>query len=167
MTIQELEAKIKEFSLELEKLKKEEEETKQTKPWKSEYGNAYWYVSPIGKSLTYTNIDTDFNTRSYDFGNYYRTEELAKQDAKEQRLRNRVRQLRDTLCEGYKFNRANCNYCIYYSARYKEFVFYERYTFCIGEVYFDNIEHAKQACDALNSEFDEEYMEDFFNGNQD
>lgn len=59
------------------------------------------------------------------------------------------------------------NYCIYYNARYKKFSFSERYSLGIGEIYFDNVGHAKQACDVLNNEFDEEYMEDFFNGNQD
>lgn len=167
MTIQELEAKIKEFSLELEKLKKEEE-TKQIKPWKSGLGEQYYYVSHVGECLewfTHTNLNSDFNDRCYDFGNYYRTKQLAKQDAKEQKLRNRVRQLRDTLCEGYKFNRADYNYCIYYSTRDKKFEFGERYVFYIGEIYFDDAEHAEQACNVLNNEFNEAYMEEIFNGN--
>lgn len=166
MTVQELEAKVKELNLEIEKLKKEEE-TRQTKPWKSEYEKEYWYVSPIGECLTYTNISSDFNDKSYDFGNYYRTEELAKQDAKEQKLRNRVRQLRDMLCEGYKFTPEAFNYCIYYSKNQKRFAFCEPCSFYIGEIYFDTAKHAKQACDTLNSEFNEEYMEEIFNGNKD
>lgn len=169
MTIQELEAKVKELNLELEKLK-EEEKTKQTKlwkleSWKSEYGNQYYYVNSFGECLKYTRINSYINYKSYDFGNYYRTRELAEQDAKEQKLRNRVRQLRDMLCEGYKFNQRTFNYSIYYNEDEKCFDFYERYIFCIGEIYFDNIRHAKQACDILNNEFDEEYMEDFFNEN--
>ena len=36
------------------------------------------------------------------FGNYYHTRELAEKDRAEIRLRNKVRQLRDVLCEGYQ-----------------------------------------------------------------
>lgn len=164
MTLQELETKVEELNLEIEKLKKEKE-TGQTKPLKSEYEKEYWYVSPIGECLTYTNISSVFNDKSYDFGNYYRTKELAEQDAKEQKLRNRVRQLRDMLCKGYKFTQRSYNYCIYYNKREKYFAFYETYDWYIGGIYFDTAGHAKQVCNILNDEFDAKQMEEFFDGN--
>jgi hypothetical protein len=160
MTIQELEAKVKELNLELERIKEEKR-----KLWRAEYDEKYYCIRPTGAIDTGYEFGNVSNKYHHEFGNYYRTKELAEQDAKEQRLRNRVRQLRDMLCEGYKFNQRTFNYSIYYNKDEKYFAFYERYVFCIGEVYFDNIEHVKQACDILNNEFDEEYMEDFFNGN--
>lgn len=162
MTIQELEAKVKELNLDLEKLKEEKR-----KLWRAEYDEKYYCIRPSGAIDTGYELGNVSNKYHHEFGNYYRTKELAEQDAKEQKLRNRVRQLRDMLCEGYKFIPATYNYCVYYNARYKKFSFTERYNLGIGEIYFDNIGHAKQACDVLNNEFDEEYMEDFFNGNQD
>lgn len=160
MTIQELEAKVKELNLDLEKLKEEKR-----KLWRAEYDEKYYYIRPSGAIDTGYELGNASNKYHHEFGDYYRTKELAEQDVKEQRLRNRVRQLRDMMCEGYKFNRTTYNYCIYYSLRDKKFDFGERYTFYIGEIYFDDAEHAEQACNVLNNEFNEAYMEEIFNGN--
>lgn len=159
MTIQELETKIKELNLELKKL---EEEEKRLRPWRANFGGDVYYINQFGKVIETIECDDNFSSRRHDFGDYYRTKELAEQDVKEQRLRNRVRQLRDTLCEGYKFAQGTYNYCIYYSKNQKRFAFCEPCSFYIGEIYFDTAKHAKQACDILNSEFNEEYMEEIF-----
>lgn len=162
MTIQELESKVKELNLELERIKEEKR-----KLWRAECDEKYYYIRPTGAIDTGYEFGNASNKYHHEFGNYYRTEELAEQDVKEQKLRNRVRQLRDMMCEGYKFNQGTFNYSIYYDKHKKHFAFYESYDFCIGEIYFDTAGHAKQACIILNDEFNSEQMEDFFNGSQD
>ena len=154
MTIEELEQKIKALQDEVEKLKSKQAKS-EIEPWRADKNESYWYICTTGQcdeTLEYQNKVDDVK---YLFGNYYRTKELAEQDRNEIALRNKIRQLRDVLCEEYKFTPSNTilNYTIYYN--------YNNNTFCldcyskaniIGAIWFDTKEHAQQTCDFLNNE---------------
>ena len=157
MTINELEhelAALKEkqdkLSAELERLKVEEA---QVKPWRAEKNVGYCFVRDIGEifSIPETGRESDYDR--YKIGNYYRTRELAEQDAKELALRGRVRQLRDALCYGHQFVPHKINYYIIYNHDEEEFQydFWEVFQ-PVGGVFFDTREHAQTACDILNHE---------------
>ena len=164
MTIKELENHIRNLQTELEKLKQAEKEKNKAeknklRPWRAEEGYNYYYINSNGE--VFSDVDGRFgiDDSQYTFGNYYRTRELAEQDAKELKLRNRIRQLRDGLCENYKYNPCKDNwYIVLYklTAEYgigKAFATEE-----IGQIYFDTKEHAQMVCDILNAELNS-YME--------
>ena len=89
----------------------------------------------------------------YTFGNYYYTKELAEQDAKKLKLRNRIRQYRDVLCENYKYNPCKSNwYIVFCNELVKYGVVSTNAIEEIGQIYFDTQEHAQQVCDILNAE---------------
>lgn len=95
----------------------------------------------------------NFDDKRYYCGNYYRTRELAEQDAKELALRSRVRQLRDVLCEGYQFVPGGNNWYIIFSVKTAKYETSSNpYFRSIGNIYFDTYEHSQQACDILNAE---------------
>lgn len=96
---------------------------------------------------------SEVHLRRFQFGNYYRCRELAHQDANELRLRNRIRQLHDVLCEGYQFKQDECNYFVLYSlVEMKYITSWNRIAKEIGTIYFDTEKHAQQVCDILNTE---------------
>lgn len=147
-----LQAEKDKLTAELERLKAEEQ-SKEVKPWRAGEGDKYYYIDIINKVATtaeaYLRVDFD----AYSCGNYYRTRELAEQDAKELALRGRVRQLRDALCEGYQFRHAENNYCICFNQHKNEYyvvISWQRVD--VGAIYFDTDEHAQTACDILNAE---------------
>lgn len=156
MTIEELEQQIKTLQDEIDKLKSEQARGG-IKPWRAYNCQNYFYISGEGVIIETREDNGSFDDKAFLFGNYYRTKELAEQDEKEIVLRNKVRQLRDELCEGYKFEynseSFNYNYTIYYDWVRNIFS-----TDClsgstmIGTIWFDTEEHAQQACDILNRE---------------
>lgn len=94
-----------------------------------------------------------YDWKRFSFGNYYRTQELAEQDAKELKLRNRIRQYRDMLCENYEYNPCKDNwYIVFYTVTAKYYIGKTFATKEIGQIYFDTKEHAQQVCDILNAE---------------
>lgn len=145
-----LQAEKDKLTAELERLKAEEQ-SKEVKPWRAGEGDKYYYIDVINKVATtaeaYLRVDFD----AYSCGNYYRTRELAEQDAKELALRSRVRQLRDALCEGYQFKHGKASFCIFFDGEYYRYS--SSCNWCLlGTIYFDTAEHAQQACDILNAE---------------
>lgn len=153
MTIEELEQQIKVIQDEIDKLKSEQTKGG-IKPWRGYMGEKYWYVYYSGEVFKETEKQLDYNNMAYSFGNYYRTEALAEQDRNEIALRNKVRQLRDVLCEEYKFVPYGDNYTICLDTIINTFYISSRKKSSknIGEIYFDTEEHAQQACDILNRE---------------
>lgn len=151
-----LQAEKDKLTAELERLKAEEQ-SKEVKPWRAGEGDKYYYIDIINKVATtaeaYLRVDFD----AYSCGNYYRTKELAEQDAKELTLRGRVRQLRDALCEGYQFIDDGNNWYIIFSVKTAKYeISSNPYFRSIGNIYFDTYEHARQACDILNAEMRKE-----------
>lgn len=159
MTLNEIEQRLEALQAEKDKLTAElerlkaEEAHKEVKPWRAASGDIYYGISSNGTPFWSWEDGTSLANIRYDNGNYYRTRELAEQDAKELALRGRVRQLRDALCEGYQFTHGKHNYLIFYSHIDKCF----KHDFIIdsediGTIWFDTKEHAQQACDILNAE---------------
>lgn len=163
MTLNELEQRLSALKSEQEKLTAELEKLKakqvEIMPWRADYNAPYYYIRENGMLTPGYHRDErdEVDNRLFRVGNYYRTRELAEQDAKELALRGRVRQLRDALCEGYEFIHDNLNYFVYYCHTDGEFQV-DCCTACqsIAEVYFDTKEHAQTACDILNAERNKE-----------
>lgn len=163
MTLNELEQRLDALQAEKDKLTaelerlKSEEEHKEVKPWRAEYRSKYYYASDGGVIDCHLEDRDECDNILYSCGNYYRTEALAEQGVKELALRGRVRQLRDALCEGYRFEPGRCNCFIYYSYVDKRFERdFDISTECIGAIWFDTEEHAQTACDILNAEMRKE-----------
>ena len=151
-----LQAEKDKLTAELERLKAEEQ-SKEVKPWRAEYSSKYYYVSDGGVIDCHLDDRDECDNILYSRGNYYRTEALAEQDAKELALRGRVRQLRDALCEGYKFVPQERNFYVFFSHIDKCFHHeWDADAEFIGAIYFDTYEHAQQACDILNAEMGKE-----------
>ena len=158
MTIKELENQISNLQTELEKLKqtekeKNKKEKNKLRPWRAEEGYNYYYINSNGE--VFSDVDGRFgiDDSQYTFGNYYHTEELAEQDAKELKLRNEIRQYRDVLCENYKYNPCKSNWYIVFCNELVEYgVVSTTAIEEIGQIYFDTQEHAQQVCDILNAE---------------
>lgn len=163
MTLNEIEQRLNALQAEKDKLTAElerlkaEEQSKETKPWRAKGDCLCYYVDTDNSTSAMAEGTHIKDTARFKCGNYYRTEALAEQDAKELALRGRVRQLRDALCEGYQFKYNECNWEIYFDSEYNIY----RVGGCllrnfIGDVYFDTKEHAQQACDILNAEREKE-----------
>ena len=152
-----LQAEKDKLTAELERLKSEEQ-SKEVKPWRAEYSSKYCYVSDGGVIDCHLDGRDECDNILYSRGNYYRTEALAEQDAKELALRGRVRQLRDALCEGYVFTGYEDCYCIVINVLKGSFFVGHGFAPIrdIGQIYFDTEEHAQQACDILNAEMRKE-----------
>ena len=157
MTLEQIEQRLSELKSEQDKLTAELERLKadksEVKPWRAEKNVGYCYVRDIGEICSTPETGRESDCDRYKIGNYYRTRELAEQDAKELSLRGRVRQLRDALCEGYTFTPHSDNWEIYYDVIDKKYKTNE----CIlchslGVIFFDTKKHAQQACDILNTE---------------
>ena len=153
MTIEELEQQINVLQDEVDKLKSKHTKS-EIKPWRADKNESYWFISVIGEWCETNEYQNKVDDMRYSFGNYYRTKGLAEQDRNEIALRNKIRQLRDVLCEGYEFiPDNNYNYTIYYNYNYASFCIdcYSNANI-IGAIYFDTKEHAQQACNILNQE---------------
>ena len=159
MTLNEIEQRLDALQAEKDKLTAELERLKaekfEVKPWRALPGGTYYSINWIGEAAIQKDIRGDISPLQYKCGNYYRTEALAEQDAKELALRGRVRQLRDALCEGYQYNNNPDirNWVVVYDFNISEY----RVTFSsviqdIGVIWFDTKEHAQKACDILNAE---------------
>ena len=158
MTIKELENHIRNLQTELEKLKqaekeKNKEEKNKLRPWRAGRGEFYYVIDEGGEVFELTDFQDNDDDNFYEYGNYYHTEELAEQDAKELKLRNEIRQYRDALCENYKYNPCKSNwYIVFCNELVKYGVVSTTAIEEIGQIYFDTQEHAQQVCDILNAE---------------
>lgn len=157
MTLNEIEQRLTALKSEQDKLTQELEwlkaEQSEVKPWRAEKNVGYCFVRDVGEIFSSPETGRESDYERYKIGNYYRTRELAEQDAKELALRGRVRQLRDVLCEGYQFKYGRENYCIQYDGMFGKFsVECTDVLASIAEIYFDTEDHAQQACDILNAE---------------
>lgn len=141
---------LNEISAEIERLKAAEAEVK---PWRAEIGNHYCLIKDNGATTHLTETGDAGDDDYYEIVNYYRTEELAEQDAKELALRGRLRQLRDDMCEGYEFNpNRDGAFTVAFSGAAGLFMVYRILCDVCGAVYFDSEEHAQKAADILNAE---------------
>lgn len=156
MTLNEIEQRLEALQAEKDKLTAELERLKaeqaQVKLWRAGENADYFYLNGSGYVMLGGDCRTDFDNRYFHVGNYYRTRELAEQDARELALRGRVRRLRDALCEGYQFTTGSTNYFVCYDTLTKWFfVSTSKIRRNVGDIYFDTKEHAQQACEILNA----------------
>lgn len=146
MTLEELEKQIASLQEEVRKLK----ETKSAEPWRAAKGGWYYYIDSDGTVIKDLEDYSEVHLHRFQLGNYYRCGELAHQDANKLRVRNRIRQLHEAICEGYQFAWGNCNWFIRYSDEYQ--TDYSAMNRIVDAIYFDTKEHAQQVCDILNAE---------------
>lgn len=165
MTIKELENQISNLQTELEKLKQaekeknKEEEKNKLRPWRAELRDFYYYIDKKGNVYERKDFQDIDDYHFYEYGNYYRLRKLAEQDAKELKLRNKIRQYRDVLCENYKYNPCKSNwYIVFCNELVKYGVVSTTAIEEIGQIYFDTKEHARMVCDILNAELNS-YLE--------
>lgn len=149
MTIEELEKQVKQLQNEIDKLRSGHDNVK---PWRADCGKTYCSISRRGKIYDIMEWFDENDDMTFLFGNYYRTRELAEKDREEIRLRNKVRQLRDVLCEGYQPKRGALSYTVYYNTSDECFNYGAYYVRVVGAVWFDTEVHAQQACHVLNEE---------------
>lgn len=147
--IEELEKQIANLQEEIRKLK----EINRAEPWRAAKGEWYYYIDSDGSVVKDLEDYSDVHADRFRLGNYYRCKELVHQDVNELRLRNRMRQLRDAICEGYQFESSKWNWYIYYSlTEMKYCVSWNDSSKMISTIYFDTKVHAQQVCDILNAE---------------
>ena len=149
MTIEELEKQVKQLQTEIDKLKSEQSGIK---PWRADNGSTYHYLGSEGNIHEIEEWLDENDAMKFSFGNYYHTKELAEKDRVEIRLRNKVRQLRDVLCEGYQPKSGALSYTVYYNTNDECFNYGAYYVRVVGAVWFDTDVHAQQACHVLNEE---------------
>ena len=161
MTINELEQRLSALKEEQDKLTAELERLKaeqtKVKPWRAEKNAGYYILQNNGDICCFVETGFVIDTKRHKIGNYYRTRELAEQDSEELAFRGRVRQLRDALCEGYKFVPQERNFYVFFSHIDKCFHHeWDADADYIGTIWFDTEEHAQTACDILNAEMRKE-----------
>ena len=102
--IKKLKEKQEELKEEIEKLgtqiKELEEQEKKCKRWRASRKGKYWYITPSA-IVNYTmEINDDQDNRSYETGNYFRTEEEAKKVVEKIKIYTRLKDLALRLNEG-------------------------------------------------------------------
>lgn len=156
-TITEISLRLEELAEEqnklLEELKLIEAGEQEIKPWRADSGSYYYDINSWGEVDYCSNFETDLDVKRHIFGNYYRTRELAEQDAKELALRGYVRQLRDSLCEGFDCTSGDKCWFVYYDTRYGKYeTMATTHVKAIGGIFFDTRDHADAVRDILNEE---------------
>lgn len=158
MTLAEKKAKLKELVAQVDELRDEieqleEEEEAMIRPWRAGPDKVYYLISMAGKSVDCREQLKSGDKDRFDYGNYYRSAELAEQDAKELRERGKLRQLRDMLCPGYKYSGYGESHTVVCDTKHNKYV----WVLCgfkqPGAIYFDTCEHARQAADWMNKHF--------------
>ena len=108
--IEKLKEKQEELKKEIEKLgtqiKELEEQEKKCKRWRASRNGKYWHITPSASAIVnYTiEINDDQDNRSYETGNYFRTEEEAKKVVEKIKIYTRLKDLALRLNKGREVN---------------------------------------------------------------
>ena len=108
--IKKLKEKQEELKKEIEKLgtqiKELEEQEKKCKRWRASLNGKYWHITPSASAIVnYTiEINDDQDNRSYETGNYFRTEEEAKKVVEKIKIYTRLKDLALRLNKGEKID---------------------------------------------------------------
>ena len=108
--IKKLKEKQEELKKEIEKLgtqiKGLEEQEKKCKRWRASRNGKYWHITPSASAIVnYTiEINDDQDNRSYETGNYFRTEEEAEKVVEKIKIYTRLKDLALRLNEGREVN---------------------------------------------------------------
>ena len=124
--------------------------------YEREVGTPYYYVTNGGGVAKASDSGMEPDTFLYDTGNYYTSEELAKNVARADKL---MRQLKRFSVEhrnspidftkGEPKYRITCNFS---DVGYEFFYSFDTYTRVAGAVYFDTKEHAREAVNSFRDE---------------
>ena len=108
--IKKLKEKQEELKKEIEKLgtriKELEEQEKKCKRWRASRNGKYWHITPSASAIVnYTiEINDDQDNRSYETGNYFRTEEEAKKMVEKIKIYTQLKDLALRLNKGREVN---------------------------------------------------------------
>lgn len=123
MEIEKLKEKQEELKRELEKLGtqinelEEKEITKSGKRWRGAKDRFYWYIESDCEVYGEYEKDDDYDNARYEIGNYFRTEEEAKDAAEKIKIYTQLKDLALRLNHGREFDWENSEqekYYIYY-----------------------------------------------------
>ena len=122
--IEKLKEKQEELKKEIEKLgtqiKGLEEQEKKCKRWRASRNGKYWHITPSASAIVnYTiEINDDQDNRSYETGNYFRTEEEAEKVVEKIKIYTQLKDLALRLNEGREVdwkNEKQNKYYIYFN----------------------------------------------------
>lgn len=161
-TIVELEEKVKELMKEIETLKRKEKAEKFEYPFEEK--EDYWSVGVKGgiNHLPWTGIE--FDTKRYEQGHIFKTEQEAIRERDRRTLMTRFRQFRDKCNGDWKpdwINNQECKYFIGYLAESKN---YEATSCAKRDLfilfgYFKNQDDCKRAIELFGDEIKRLYVE--------
>ena len=117
MEIEELENKIKELSKELNKLKEN-----RNKRWRANKDEFYYRINGYQALDVLQETNVLFDKYQYEMGNYFATEEQAKEYLKKIKIYMQLKDLALRLNDGEKIdwnNTSQKKYCIYYNSDFK------------------------------------------------
>ena len=138
----ELEFKVKELEIEIEKLK----EKKDNKPWKPKYGVQYWYVNHSNGVLSTYWLDNAVDKMRYDLGNVFSTREKA-EFYKEQL---KVEAALKRFARPFVVNEDN--YSIVFKHGLNTIRIWNSTTWQHDNIYFSTVEIAQKAIDTVGEE---------------
>lgn len=141
----------------LDDLTKQLEEIKTEKTvniWKPNVGDKYYVVDSGGGVYNYEWAGDDVDNATYKKYNVWRTEEHAKDVIEKIEFLRLTEQIRDVLCPDYKPDWGNFTkekYYLTYDYTRSAWIWHCAFTQRAVCTFFDTEEHAKQACEMLNS----------------
>lgn len=123
----EIEKKIEELSKELEesKCKLDKEKSNNYTRWKASYGEIYYYICGDGEIFCNTERNNEFSTKNYDLGNYFQTEEEAKNVVEKIKIYTQLKDLALRLNKGREIcwnDFKQVKYCISRDVEYDELI---------------------------------------------
>lgn len=111
--IKKLKEKQEKLKKEIEKLemqiKELKEQKKKCKRWRAKENELYWFISPNGVAYHTMELNDSSDRRSYEIGNYFRTEEEAEKMVEKIKIYTRLKDLALRLNKGEKIDWENDN----------------------------------------------------------
>lgn len=141
--------------------KKQEEESK---PWKPEIGESYYYVDSVHMTTDFFYWDGDeYDYVRYNAGNCFSTKERAEQVAEKIKMLLKLEQYHDMFCPDYVpdwSSRVERKHYVYYDTLEKQWEHgHANHCKDAAQVYFDSKETTQKVCDLLNREDDENELD--------
>lgn len=160
--IEELEEKVKELMKEIETLKQKEKAEEFEYPFEDK--EEYWLVDVKGKINHIPWTDVEFDTKRYEQGHIFKTEQEAIRERDKRTLMTRFRQFRDKCNGDWKsewINNQECKYFMGYLAESKsyEVAYCERGDVFSSFGYFKNKDDCKRAIELFGDEIKRLFVE--------
>lgn len=160
--IEELEEKVKELMKEIETLKQKEKAEEFEYPFEDK--EEYWLVDVKGEIKHIPWTDVEFDTKRYEQGHIFKTEQEAIRERDKRTLMTRFRQFRDKCNGDWKpewINNQECKYFMGYLAESKsyEVAYCERGDVFSSFGYFKNKDDCKRAIELFGDEIKRLFVE--------